>query len=98
VPLFAVIRERFGEWDFSRDLREQVDWDEHAAFMDAMAEEGFLVLAGPLEDERRVLLVFEAPDEAAIHDRLAGDVWTGRLLRTVSVDRWGVLIGRERLG
>ena len=98
MPLFAVIRERFGEWDFSRDMREQVDWAEHAAFMDAMAEEGFLLLAGPYEDPKKVLLVFDAPDEEAIHSRLARDVWTDRLLRTASIDTWNVVIGRERLG
>jgi DNA-binding GntR family transcriptional regulator len=33
---FAVVLERHGAYDFTRDLREQDGWDEHAAFMDAL--------------------------------------------------------------
>lgn len=35
-------------WDHSRGRREQPGWSEHAAFMDALAEEGFVVLGGPI--------------------------------------------------
>ena len=49
---FAVRLERGGPWDWSRDLREQDGWDEHARFMDALAEDGFIVLGGPVGGER----------------------------------------------
>jgi hypothetical protein len=47
---FAVLRERGAAWDASRPLAEQPGWDEHASFMNALAEEGFVVLGGPLGD------------------------------------------------
>jgi hypothetical protein len=45
-----VVRvERGGPWNFSKDMREHAGWDEHAAYMDRIFEEGFLLLVGPLE-------------------------------------------------
>ncbi len=76
---------RGGPWDWSRGMREQHGWDEHAALMDRLVEEGFVVLGGPLEGEREVLLVVDAPSEQAVHDRLAEDNWSASgMLETVS--------------
>jgi uncharacterized protein YciI len=102
VPYFAMIRERAGAWDWSVPMRRQAQWDAHAAFMDALAGEGFIVAGGPLgtEDEaRRVLHVVEAADAAAIEARMAADPWTAMgLLRTVSIEPWTVLLGTLRSG
>jgi hypothetical protein len=47
MPMFHVALSRTGpEWDASRPLEEQSGWDDHAAFMDALADDGFLVLGG----------------------------------------------------
>src|SRR2546426_12501192 len=68
-----VVRvERGGPWDWSRDMREQDGWDEHAAYMDAMFEEGCALLVGPLEGGRDVLWVVEADSEEAGEGRVAG--------------------------
>jgi uncharacterized protein YciI len=95
--LFAMIRKGGPAWDPARALREQDSWDEHAAFMDELAEQGLVVLAGPLGDgtpEHRVLLVFEADGESTIHACLDADPWTPMgVLETVSVERWNVLLG-----
>jgi len=95
--LFAMIRRGGPAWDRNRPLREQDKWDEHAAFMDALFEEGFVVLAGPLGDgspEHRVLLVFDADSESTIEARLDADPWTPMgMLETVSVEPWNVLLG-----
>ena len=99
MTYFVVFRRREGPWDWSRGMREQADWDAHAAFMDALAAEGFVVLGGPLGDGKRVLHVVDAPDEAAVRARLAEDPWerTG-LLRTVSVEPWEVLLRAPTTG
>jgi len=101
--LFAMIRRGGPAWDGGRSLREQDGFEPHAAFMDALVEEGFVVLGGPLGDghlgaggdsEHRVLLIFDADSESAIHARLDADVWTRtRHLETVSVEPWTVLLG-----
>ena len=45
---FLVTRVRGPAWDYARARREQPGWAEHAAFMDALVEEGFVVLGGPV--------------------------------------------------
>jgi hypothetical protein len=65
--------------------------------MEALADEGFILLGGPLGDDH-VLHVIAAGSEQEIRDRLAGDPWEPMgLLRNVSVQRWHVLLGTERL-
>jgi uncharacterized protein YciI len=93
-----VRRRRGGPWDWSRDLREQDGFDEHAQVMDRMVEEGFILLGGPLGGEREVLHVVDAPSEEAIHARLAEDNWTQNgMLETVSVERWTILLDGSRV-
>jgi uncharacterized protein YciI len=74
-------------------MREQEGWDEHARFMDALVDDGFVLLGGPLEGDRDVLHIVEAPSAQAVHDRLAEDNWTrdGKL-DTVGVEAWTVLL------
>jgi uncharacterized protein YciI len=85
-------------WDGSRGRREQDGWAEHAAFMDALVADGFVLLGGPLGDGERVLLAVEAPDEAGVHARLAADPWQpSGLLVTGRVEPWALwLDGRSR--
>jgi uncharacterized protein YciI len=94
---FVVVRERGANWDWSRPMRQQDRWVEHAAFMDAMEQDGFILAGGPLggeDDAARVLHVFDAPDEGAIVARLDDDPWTAMgLLKTVSIEPWTVLLG-----
>ncbi len=81
---------------------EQPAVDEHAAFMNGLADEGFLLFAGPLagteEGRVRVLLIFNAESDGEIHRRLADDPWvpTGQL-QIASVEPWKILVGAERL-
>ncbi len=96
MPYFVVVVERGDAWDWSLSLRRQQQWDEHAAFMDALADEGFIVAGGPLGDEDRagrILHVVDAPNEDAIRSRLATDPWARSTLKIVSVEPWTVLLG-----
>jgi uncharacterized protein YciI len=93
VAFFVVRLKRGGPWDWSRDMREQAEWEEHARFMDELVEAGFIVLGGPLDGDREVLEVVEAESEEAVRARLVEDPWAqGGLLRPVSVERWTVLL------
>ena len=76
VAYFIVTREPGRGWDLSRKLREQALWDEHAAFMDALTEEGFIVLGGPVAGGPRAILIVQAKNEREIEARLAADPWT----------------------
>ena len=65
--LFLVMRVRGPDWDPTRERREQEGWDEHAAFMDSLAEAGRIVLGGPAGDgDGDEVLVVDAPDEDAV--------------------------------
>jgi uncharacterized protein YciI len=95
---FAVRLERGGPWDWSRDLREQDGWDEHARFMDSLVDDGFILIGGPLEDGRDVLHAISAPSAEAVRKRLAADNWAQNGMLTVkSVEPWTILLdGRTR--
>lgn len=97
-----MIRKRASGWDWSKPMREQAAWDAHAAFMDRLVEEGFILAGGPLgtEDEAsNVLHVIEAPDGDAVERRMSEDPWTPMgLLRTLSIEPWTVLLGGFRAG
>lgn len=90
---FAVRLERGGPWDWSRDMREQDGWDEHADFMDGLVNEGFIVLGGPLEGDREILHAIWAPSEQAVRERLAEDNWAQNGMLTISsITPWTVLL------
>jgi uncharacterized protein YciI len=91
---FLVERGKGPAWDHSRPRREQESWDEHAAFMDALAEEGFIVLGGPIGegDGENALLVVDAPDEETIRARFAEDPWPEDMHTTESIRPWTVLL------
>jgi uncharacterized protein YciI len=97
LVLFAVIRQEGPNWDRERGLREQDKWLEHAAFMDALQEAGTVVLGGPLGDGNpvhRVLIVFDADTMETVQSHLEEDLWTPmRLLTTVSIEPWNLLLG-----
>jgi hypothetical protein len=56
-------------WDPTRSLENQDDWNAHAAFMNALAAESFVVLGGPLDGTPDVLLIVRAENPAEIADR-----------------------------
>ncbi|MGH2987728.1 MAG: YciI family protein [Solirubrobacterales bacterium] len=91
---FLVERAKGPAWDHSRGRRAQAGWDEHAAFMDALAEEGFVVLGGPIGegDGENALLVVDADDEATIRACLAEDPWPEDLLTIESIRPWSVWV------
>jgi uncharacterized protein YciI len=89
---FVVIRKTGPAWDASRSLREQVGWDAHAAFMDALAEEGFIVLGGPLGEDDRALHVVDAGNRDEIEARFAEDPWSDEMLEIASIEPWTILL------
>ena len=93
VTYYAVTREHGAAWNATLPMREQEGWYEHAAFMDALADEGFVVLGGPLGDGARTLLIVDAEDEENITARLADDPWTPMgLLRIATIEPWEILL------
>jgi len=88
---YLVTRAKGPAWDHSRRRREQSGWDEHAAFMDELVDDGFVVLGGPIGDGERVLLVVEATDEREVRARFAVDPWLPMgILRIATIEPWTI--------
>ena len=85
---FAVRLERWGPWDWSRDLRQ----------LDCLVDDGLIVLGGPLSGEREILHAISAPSEQTVRDRLAEDNWAQNgMLSIRSIEPWTILLdGRTK--
>jgi len=95
--MFLVVQRRSGpDWRQGSPLEEQSGWTEHAAFMDALVESGFVLLGGPLGDEHRVVLVIDAESEDAVREILARDPWDQSHLRIDSIERWTIRLDGRR--
>jgi uncharacterized protein YciI len=92
--IFAVIRTRAAAWRPELGLEQQADWHTHATFMNALRQEGFVVLGGPLEGTPDVLLIIRAATPDEIVARLEADPWTSMdLLRIAQISPWTIRLG-----
>ena len=83
--------------DFSKETREQPFWAEHAAFIDRLVDDGFILMGGPLVDESGSLLVFNAEDENEVREKLKDDPWAEHgILKLESVKRWEIFIDKRK--
>jgi uncharacterized protein YciI len=88
---FAVRLVHGPGWDPSRQIRDQDGWDEHAAFMDGLVDDGFIILGGPVGDGEQSLHAVEAADENAIRVRLERDPWVvAGLLQIGTIEPWAL--------
>ena len=91
---FVVLRSRGPSWDDAKPLEGQAEWAAHAAFMDALFEQGFAALVGPLEGTRDALLILRASSASEIVERLASDPWASNgLLMTKQIGPWQIRLG-----
>jgi uncharacterized protein len=96
VADYFLVREAKGpDWDHTTGRRQQRGWDEHAEFMEALVEQGFVVLGGPIGegDGEDALLIVDAAGEDDVRSRLDGDPWSGTILVIESVEPWQVWLG-----
>jgi uncharacterized protein YciI len=70
--------------------------------MNALADDGFLLFAGPLAGTEhgrpRALLIIDAQSEPDIHHRLAENPWTqSEQLDVTRIEPWKLFVGAARL-
>jgi uncharacterized protein YciI len=88
---FAVRLAHGAGWDSSRGIRDQDGWDAHAGFMDALVDQGFIVVGGPVGTGAETLHVVEAADEDEVRARLAEDPWAvAGLLVVGRIETWAL--------
>ena len=93
--VFAVVLNRGAAYRTGLRLEDQAEWQAHARFMDALVDEGMVVLGGPLEGTSEVLLIFRAESPDEIRQRLAPDPWHRMgLLEIARIMPWTLRLGK----
>jgi len=98
---FVVISLPGPNRDPSKGTREQPFWDEHAAFIDDLVDQGVIFMGGPLVDEAGLpcgaLLIVNADNENEVRKNLKNDPWFERgILKLESVKRWQIFIDARK--
>lgn len=90
---FIVISSAGPNRDLSKSTREQPLWDEHAAFIDQLVDEGFILMGGPFVDEGGSMLIVNADEEIEVGDKLKSDPWMKHgILKLENIKRWEIFI------
>ena len=90
---FIAISSAGPNHDQSKGTRERPFWDEHAAFIDQLVADGFVLMGGPLVDEGGALLIVNAEDEEQVREKLKNDPWFEHgILKLESIKRWQIFI------
>ncbi len=102
MSYFAVVRDAGPAWSDGKGAFEQPDVEGHVAFMNALADEGIVLFAGPLAGSEqgrvRALVIVDTDDEPAIRARLAADPWAvADRIVTTSVEPWNLFVGADRM-
>jgi uncharacterized protein YciI len=102
MSLHVISRKAGPAWADDKGAFEQPGVGDHAAFMDMLANEGWVIFAGPLDGTEtgriHALVIADAADEREVHRRLAADPWarSGHLVVT-SIQSWSPIVGADRL-
>jgi uncharacterized protein YciI len=95
---FAVTLEHGPGWDDARPIRQQDDWDAHAAFMDGLVADGVIIVGGPIGAGPTTLHAVEAGSEDEVRARFGADPWaaSGHLVIR-SIESWALWLDVRRL-
>ena len=98
---FVTISSAGPNRDPSKGTRDQPFWDEHAAFIDQLIAEGFILMGGPLVDDaglpRGALLIVTAEHENEVRKKLKNDPWFQRgILKLESIHRWEIFVDERK--
>jgi uncharacterized protein YciI len=95
--IFVMVSSAGANRDLSKGSREQPFWDDHAAFIDQLDAEGFILMGGPLVDEGGAVLIVHAADEHEIREKVKDDPWYVQgVLKLESIKRWDIFIDNRR--
>lgn len=72
---FMAIIQHAEAWDDSKPPQEQDGFADHAAFMHRLEVDGFIAMAGLLQDTFDVLFILLADSEKEVRERMAQDPW-----------------------
>jgi uncharacterized protein YciI len=90
----VIVRFRAGPtWEPGGPVREQPGWDAHAAFVDALVEQGTLVMGGPYSDNSGTMMLLEGVDAAEAERILADDPFIeNRVFLLDEIREWTIFV------
>jgi hypothetical protein len=100
MPYFIATNVAGPTWVPARAMRDQDGWAEHAAFVNGLMRDGFVVLGGPVGDghPHRAILIVVSKDEESARDRLKVDPWIrSGILELERLEPWSILVSQDVL-
>jgi hypothetical protein len=95
APLYLVGYKPGPGWDYAKPRREQRGWDDHAEFMDMLVSGHVVILGGPL-DGQRALVVAQHRDQLRLRSQLEDDPWNDDVLAIDYIERWELWLAARR--
>ena len=96
---FVIIFTPGTNWIAGKTSREQPYWTEHAAFMDALFEDGIVIMGGPFADYSSILIILEASDETGVRDLFKRDPFVVHgIFHVSSINEWLVFLDARKKG
>ena len=91
--LYLNFRKTGPAWIAGTTTRQQPLWDQHAAFIDKLFEQGRIIMAGPYADLTGALVIIKAASATEASQMFADDPWTthGILLESKVIE-WTVFL------
>lgn len=95
---YAVRLDPGARWDPAKGTREQELWDEHARHVDALFDQGLIVLGGPYADRTGSMVVVRARDARHAFGMFRDDPWNLHDVLVVGeIKPWTIFLdGRHR--
>ena len=89
----VVLLRRSSQWDHDKPVRQQACWDEHARFMDALFDDGTIIMAGPFEDGSGSMVILAAESVEGAREIFLQDPWTREdILVAADVREWTIFL------
>lgn len=91
--IYLVLSSAGPNRDLSKDSRGQQFWDEHVPFINALIDNGFIMMGGPFDDDGGALLIVRAADESEVRARMETDpFYRNGILHLDWIKRWTIYI------
>jgi uncharacterized protein len=95
--LFLLFFDPGPSWVTGLPTRKQPLWNEHAAFVDLLFEQGRIVMAGPYADYSRALVIVNARDAEEAKALYRDDPWAkAGILEVSEAIEWTVFLDSRR--
>lgn len=94
---FVLLWDAGPAWTPGKTSREQAYWDDHAAFMDRLFEQGVVIQGGPFADGSGALMIVEAADEREVADIFARDPFVVHDIFTLNrLKQWHIFLNAHQ--